>query len=438
MSVGYRTNDATHNVRCRLPHSAWCVAASNGSKLMKCLLVANIFPPINGGSAVVYESLCQFSPAGSMIVLAPWRHYITGEVVDGWQEYDERASFPIERVELLRPSIENPSSLLHSAWLQLSVDLPLKVRVLWKTISLIRREKIDVICVCELSSGSWLGLLLKRLLGIPYINYIHGEEITTESSYRLFGRRRKHYLRQADAVVAVSEFTRQELIERMGVAPERIRLIINGVDSSRFQPGPRPEVLVRRYHVAGRRVLLTVGRLVERKGIDTTIRAMPHILSRCPNVTYLIVGIGPYLPRLQELVREMAVDEQVIFAGRIPHDELVAHYQLCDLFIMPNRELENRDTEGFGLVFLEANACAKAVISGKAGGVVEAVQHGETGLNVDGNSVEAVADAVVELLCDDARREAMGARGLEVARASSSAERAQRFYELCRQVAGST
>lgn len=58
---------------------------------MKCLLVANIFPPINGGSAVVYESLCQFSPAGSMMVLAPWRHYLTGEVVDGWQEYDAQA-----------------------------------------------------------------------------------------------------------------------------------------------------------------------------------------------------------------------------------------------------------------------------------------------------------------------------------------------------------
>ena len=156
---------------------------------MKCLLVANIFPPINGGSAVVYEGLCQFTPAGSTHVLAPWRHYLTGKVVEGWQAYDAAASFPIERIELLRPPISNPGSLLHSAWLQLAVDLPLKVRVLWKAISLIRREKIDVICVCELSSGSWLGLLLKRVLGIPYINYIHGEEITTESPYRLFGRR---------------------------------------------------------------------------------------------------------------------------------------------------------------------------------------------------------------------------------------------------------
>lgn len=402
---------------------------------MKCLLVANIFPPINGGSAVVYESLCQFAPADTMYVLAPWRHYLSGEEVVGWREYDAQAGFPIERIELLRPPAAIPDSLLHSAWLQLAVDLPLKAKVLRKTISMVRREKIDVICVCELSSGSWLGLLLKRLMGIPYINYIHGEEITTEVPYRLFGRRRRQYLRHADAVVAVSEFTRCALIDKMGVEPERIELIVNGVDAQRFHPGPKSDALLARYGLAGKRVLLTVGRLVERKGIDTTIRALPRILERCPDARYLIVGTGDYRDELEALVAAEGVTEQVIFAGRVPHDELVAHYQLCDLFVMPNRELANHDTEGFGLVFLEANACGKAVVAGRAGGVVEAVRHGETGLNVDGDDVGAVADAISGLLLDDARRTAMGQRGLEVARQSSSAARAQLFQNLCERVA---
>ncbi|WP_295884290.1 glycosyltransferase family 4 protein [uncultured Thiohalocapsa sp.] len=403
---------------------------------MKCLLVANIFPPINGGSAVVYESLCQFAPAGTMHVLAPWRHYLSGEEVTGWREYDAQAGFPIERIELLRPPAVSPKSLLHSAWLQLWVDLPLKLKVLRKAVSMIRREGIDVVCVCELSSGSWLGLLLKRMLGIPYINYIHGEEITTEVPYRLFGRRRRQYLHNADAVVAVSEFTRRTLIDKMGVAPERIELIVNGVDAERFQPGPKSQDLLERYGLAGKRVLLTVGRLVERKGIDTTIRALPQVLAQCPDARYLIVGTGDYRTELEALVAEYGVGEQVIFAGRVPHDELVAHYQLCDLFVMPNRELANHDTEGFGLVFLEANACGKAVVAGRAGGVVEAVRHGETGLNVDGEDVGAVAGAITGLLLDDTRREAMGARGLEVARQSSSAARAQLFRQLCERVAG--
>lgn len=402
---------------------------------VKCLLIANIFPPINGGSAVVYEGICQFSPPGSMQVLAPWRHYGTGEEVEGWRDYDAKAGFPIERIELLRPPMVQSRSLLHSLWLQLAVDLPLKARVLRRALGLVRREGIDVICVCELASGSWLGLVLKRVLGIPYINYIHGEEITTESPYRLFGRRRRQYLNHADAVVAVSEFTRAALIDKMGVPPERIALIVNGVDAERFHPGPKDPALLARYGLDGKRVLLTVGRLVERKGIDTTLRALPSILARVPDARYLIVGTGEYRPRLEALVTELGLADAVVFAGRVPQEELVAHYRLCDLFVMPNRELDNHDTEGFGLVFLEANACGRAVVSGIAGGVVEAVRDGETGLTVDGNDVGAVAGAISGLLLDDARREAMGARGVEVARASSSAERARAFHALCERVA---
>lgn len=397
----------------------------------KCLLIANIFPPINGGSAVVYESLCHFSPKGSMLVLAPWRHYLTGEEIEGWRDYDAAANFPIERIELLRPPAVQSRSLLQSLWLQISVDLPLKARVLAKTIALVRRHRIGVICVCELTSSSWLGLALKRWLRIPYINYIHGEEITTQSNYLMFGRKRRQYLQHADAVVAVSEFTRRTLIEQMGVSPERIELIVNGVDAERFCPGPKPESLLKRYGLAGKQVLLTVGRLVERKGIDTVIQAMPKILRQCPDALYLIVGIGEYQPQFEALVAQANLQDHVIFAGRVPTEELVDHYRLCDLFVMPNRELANHDTEGFGLVFLEANACGKAVIAGQAGGVVEAVRHGETGLNVDGHSVDAVAAAIIELLTDEARREAMGQCGLEVARNSSSAMRARIFYALC-------
>jgi phosphatidylinositol alpha-1,6-mannosyltransferase len=248
-------------------------------------------------------------------------------------------------------------------------------------------------------------------------------------------RRRAHYLREAAAVVAVSEFTRGELISRMGVPSSRIALIVNGVDAGRFQPGPKPPALLARYGLAGKRVLLTVGRLVERKGIDTMLRALPLVLAAVPDTRYLIVGTGEYRIRLEALIAELGLNDAVIFAGRVPQDELVAHYQLCDLFVMPNRELDNHDTEGFGLVFLEANACGKAVIGGRAGGVVEAVRDGETGLIVDGHDVDALAAAVSGLLRDDARREAMGEQGLAVARASSSAERARAFHALCERVA---
>jgi len=402
---------------------------------MKCLMFASIFPPINGGSAVVYEGLCQFCPKGSIHVMSPWRHYVTGEEIAGWREYDAGAGFPITRVELLRAPVVNSRSLRHSLWLHLAVDLPLKWRVLWAAVKLVRKEKIDVVCICELNSGTWLGLALRRLLGIPFIIYIHGEEITTESSYRLFGRRRRHYLHWADALVAVSQFTRRQLMDLYGIACRKITLIINGVDVAHFRPGPKDPALVARYGLAGKRTILTVGRLVERKGIDMTLRALPAILMRVPNAHYLIVGTGEFEPELRRLVDELGLESHVTFTGRVPVTELVAHYRLCDLFVMPNRELDNHDTEGFGLVFLEANACGKAVVAGVAGGAVEAVRHGETGLGVDGSSVSAVAGAIIDLLTDDAKRQAMEQRGLDVAQLCKSADRAPIFYDLCERVA---
>jgi len=402
---------------------------------MKCLMFASIFPPINGGSAVVYEGLCQFSPKDSVHVLAPWRHYVTGEEIEGWREYDAKAGFPITRIELLRAPVVSSRSLPQSLWLHLAVDLPLKLRVLWTAVKLVRKERIDCVCICELNSGTWLGLALRRLLGIPFIIYIHGEEITTESSYRIFGRRRRHYLHWADALVAVSQFTRRQLTDLYGIAREKITLIINGVDVSYFRPGPTDPALVERYGLAGKRIILTVGRLVERKGIDMTLRALPSILERVPKAHYLIVGTGEFEPELRRLVENLRLTPHVTFTGRIPVAELVAHYRLCDLFVMPNRELKNHDTEGFGLVFLEANACAKAVVAGVAGGAVEAVRHGETGLSVDGTSVPAITAAIVDLLTDDAKRLAMGQRGLEVAQQCKSADRAPIFYALCERVA---
>jgi len=366
-----------------------------------------------------------------MTVLAPWRHYYTGDVIQGWRELDRKAPYKVYRVELLRPLIKHAGNLFQSIWRQLTTDLPLKVRLMWVTAALVKRENIDVVCIGELNSGSWLGLFCQRWLGCKMISYIHGEEITTRTTYLSYGRLRGAYLRRADAVVAVSNFTRQALQDLMGVPSGKITLLENGVDSERFKPGPRPDRLVYRYGVEGKHVLLTVGRLVPRKGIDRTIEAMPRILREIPDAHYLIVGEGEYRAELESLVSARGLEDRVTFAGRVDDAELVDHYRLCDLFLMPNRELSDHDTEGFGLVFLEANACGKAVIGGRAGGAVEAVRDGQNGLLVDADEWAPIADAVIRLLTDETLRTRIETTGLEVARASSSAMGAMRFYELC-------
>jgi phosphatidylinositol alpha-1,6-mannosyltransferase len=151
-------------------------------------------------------------------------------------------------------------------------------------------------------------------------------------------------------------------------------------------------------------------------------------------VHYLIVGTGPYRPVLDDLARTLGIEPHVTFTGPISNDELVAHYRLCDVFVMPNRELADHDTEGFGLVFLEANACGKAVIGGRAGGAVEAVREGENGLLVDGGNPADIATAILRLLDDSELRQRLEQRGLATARASSLETSAQRFYALCQRL----
>ena len=399
-----------------------------------CLIVTSIFNPIRGGSAVVYENLARFS-SGHVAVIAPYRNYQTGRVLVGWLDQDKSANFKVYRMELLRPLQQAVSSPLRSAWLFLSGDIPLRLRILWQLGRIVRREGTKVICLGELDSLSWIGRFAKPLFGCKIINYIHGEEVTTQSRYRFFGRSKRKYLRRADAIVAVSHFTQDHLTEEMGLDEAKIELIYNGVDLDRFTDQTKPQDFLDRYRLSGKKVVLTVGRLIERKGIDRVIEAIPEILISVPNLHYVIVGDGPYKPKLEALVDEVGVRDHVTFTGLVDQDALVAHYGICDLFVLPNRQLPDGDTEGFGLVFLEANACGRPVIAGKAGGTADAVRDGYNGLMVDGNNSEEIAQAIVRILNDPDFYEKLRLGGLEKAQKSDTRARTKQFVDLCERLA---
>ena len=147
------------------------------------------------------------------------------------------------------------------------------------------------------------------------------------------------------------------------------------------------------------KVILCVGNLVARKGQDMVIRALPSLRQTIPDVTYLIVGEGPYRVPLDKLTLELGVRDRVIFAGRILVEELPDIYAISDVFVMPSRN-EECDVEGFGLVFLEASACAKPVVGGRSGGIPDAIEEGVTGLLVGPRDPEDIANALARLLSD--------------------------------------
>jgi phosphatidylinositol alpha-1,6-mannosyltransferase len=218
----------------------------------------------------------------------------------------------------------------------------------------------------------------------------------------------------SDVITYVSQYTRGRFASAFG-PQAALEHLPPGVDTERFRPDPAGRADMRtRFRLGQRPTVLCLSRLVPRKGQDMLIRALPSIRRRVDGAALVVVGGGPYLDTLRGLAERSGVAEHVTFTGGVPFAELPAFHAMADVFAMPCRTRgAGLDVEGLGIVFLEASASGVPVVAGSSGGAPETVQHNKTGMVVDGNSVEQIADTVSELLADPDRAAAMGAAGRE-------------------------
>lgn len=395
------------------------------------LLIASNFPPVRGGSAVVYDNLARCL-CDRVVALAPRENYIDGQPLIGWREHDRGAPYRVVRLRLLRTRIGDvragwPTRLLH-----LAADLMIRGRVAAVLACLVLTTGARTLCVGELLASGWILQLCRWLPRLRSVAYVHGEEITTGNAYDPDRRRTLAALRAADRIVVVSRFTRDTVRALLGPATDAKTILIeNGLDTRRFRPLGKRADLVALYQLQDRFVFVSVCRLVEKKGIDNAIRAFAAVRRDHPDCRYLVVGGGPHAAALRRIAAEAGVAGGVVFAGDVTEADLVAHYCLGDVFVMPNRALANGDTEGFGLVFLEANGCGLPVIAGRDGGTRDAVQDGVNGLVVDGQSVAAITAAMLALIGDAALRARLARQGREVAAAADWSGRAATFLTAC-------
>ena len=427
---------------------------------MKALLISSFFPPVNGGSAVVYGNLHHYAHGDLWVLTARLDCQNNQEIAQ--QAEVRRPWQTLATLDLLRAPYIQSRNKLHSLFLCIRYDIPIALRLLRKVCQLIKQHDIKVLVIGELHSLSWCAVWVQRLMPhIAVVYYTHGEELTTSISSQRFVRQSKARLQQADGVIAVSSFTRAELINQWGIAPAKIELIANGVDLAKFaKDTPRAGAtalsseqtalslkqtqsasVVGQYSESvqaplelQRPYIFSVGRHIERKGFDQLIRAMAIVARTLPEVRLYIGGTGPQTSDLKAIVAELGLASQVIFLGRLSDDELDAAYRHCHCFAMPNRTLANGDTEGFGLVFLEANAYGKPVVAGRAGGAVDAVRDGDSGFLVDGTDPHAIADALIRLF-DPAIHQRMSAAAYQFALANDVQSKAQQFMAFCRKVA---
>ena len=217
-----------------------------------------------------------------------------------------------------------------------------------------------------------------------------------------------------DSLTYLGEFTQRAIARSLSkVAAQKMVKIAPGIDVDHFSPQDSSQ-LRRDLRLENKRVIVSVGRLVHRKGQDHLIQSMPEILKSVPDAHILMVGQGPYLSHLKKLVEELNVIDHVSFIGRIQYAQLPQYICVGDIFAMPSRSrFFGLEVEGLGIVYLEASACGLPVIAGSSGGAPDAVLEGVTGIVVDGENNSEIAAAAIKLLKDLDGAKAMGLAGRE-------------------------
>jgi phosphatidyl-myo-inositol dimannoside synthase len=288
------------------------------------------------------------------------------------------------------------------------------------TLSVCRRERIEVLHCARVIPEGLVAMAVNRALGTPYTVWVHGEEVTMYMRYAVKKRLMPQIFQRARAVFANSNFTQGKAI-LAGAPVERTSVINPAVDADIFAGPHDVSALQNRYNLHGRTVMLSVGRLTRRKGHDMVLHALARLRAdnHLGDVVWLVLSDGELEAELKALCTSLGLDDVVRWVGAVQRSELPMYYGIADLFVMPNRTLDDADVEGFGMVFLEASAAGIAVIAGRSGGVPDAVADGRSGLLVDGSSLEAVTQSLSALLGDRVRRETLGSQGQQWARTFS-------------------
>jgi len=347
--------------------------------MKKTLLVTLDFYPAIGGVSHYWESLGKHIPAARLLVCAP-------PLPSGASEIE--TPYRIYRVSMM-------SRFFFPRW----------VPLILKIISIARREGIEAIIAGQVLPVGTAVAAAARLLRIPYYVSTHGMDVALPLRHprkrALCGR----ILKGAQMVIANSEYTAQ-IVQHYGIPKDRIAFVypcpwITPAENETAFAASREKKET---------ILLTVSRLVKRKGHEFVIRALAQLRDYTPPLYYVVVGDGPEKGNLELLAQTVGVSDRVLFTGTIQDEAVRQWYRKCDIVILTPYDIDG-DVEGFGITYLEANAFGKPVIASRTGGVGSAVIHEKTGLLVEPQNTEAIVQAIRRLCDDSAFASSLGSFG---------------------------
>ena len=367
-----------------------------GRSGVRVLFLTDDFLPHRGGSRVYYHEVLTRLAKRSRIEVVTRRRA-------GDREFDRTVPYRVRRVWL------GAWGLLRFARLQ---HLPIYLRFLWAAAWGVVRRRPDFIIAGELVPTGPVAALVSLVFRVPMVVFTHAEGPSTLARTRLQSRLAQWVCERAWLVVAASENARGGLVDDLEVGAGKIEVIPPGVADRHLDDA----VAATPFEHEGGPRLLSVGRLVRRKGFLHVMEALPDVIEKHPGLSYTIVGTGPREDTLREAIERLGLCNTVRVLGEVDDKALMELYRSSDCFVLPNHDDPTTgDTEGFVIVFGEASAHGLPVVAGRDGGTMHSVLDGRTGVRIDGSDPVAVRDALLAMLGNPEHAKEMGRRGREFA-----------------------
>ena len=353
----------------------------------KTLFVTNDFGPRAGGIETFIIGLIERLPKSSIIV------YTSAQEDTSAYDADWLSNFGVE-------VIRDKAKIL----------LPTP-RVNRAVARIVKERTIKTIAFGAAAPLGWMSSTLRKSGAERIVALTHGHEVWWAKVFP-FNLMMRRIGSTTDCLTYLGEFTRTAISKALTAnSAATMQKIAPGIDIEHFK-AVDASALRHSLGLTGKKVIVSVGRLVHRKGQDFLIESMPQILEQVPDAHLLLVGQGPYRERLEKLVRKHLIEKNVSVIGRIQYKDLPGYICVGDIFAMPSRSrFAGLEVEGLGIVYLEASACGLPVIAGESGGAPDAVIEGVTGFVVDGTNTEQIAKRAIQLLLDEKLRISMGSAG---------------------------
>ena len=266
-----------------------------------------------------------------------------------------------------------------------------------------RQDEEGKLIICMSWRYALVAYFTAAKMGIPYVVMTHGNDILSSSKKRKSLKEkaeeklRKKILEKADCICSISEYTREKVSR---IVPGREIILIHPCSG---EPVKTIEEIgaaqTKGTDVKSGRYILSVGRLEARKGNILVVEAMASLHAKYPDLKYYIAGKGPYENAIRSRIKELNLEDTCIMLGRVSEEKKKELLDGCSIFAMPSFIIENeKSVEGFGIVYIEANAHGKPVIASKSGGVPDAVIDGKTGVLAGEKNVCEIAKAIDDII----------------------------------------